>query len=207
MENIHTSWNDFFENYRINIDALYNKNKIVYPLRNEVFKVFEMDINEIKIVLLGQDPYHGENQANGLSFSVNDGIKIPPSLLNIFKEIQNCFPDRNYLFKNGNLDRWFYEEKIFLLNSSLTVERATPNSHTHLWVNFTDDVIKYICENNNNCIFVLLGKIAQSKTEIIGDSSRIIMAPHPSPLSRGFIGSNVFKKIEQKLKCEINWNV
>lgn len=206
MENIHSSWHDFFENYNINIEQLYGKNKNVYPTKSDVFKVFEMDINEIKIVLLGQDPYHGKNQANGLSFSVNDGIKIPPSLLNIFKEIQNCFPERNYKFKNGNLNRWFYEEKIFLLNSALTVEEGNANSHSHLWIHFTNDVIKYISENNEKCIFVLLGKFAQTKQEFIENLNRIVIAPHPSPLSRGFIGSNVFKKIENKIG-EINWNI
>ena len=89
MENIHSSWHDFFKNYNINIEQLYGKNKNIYPTKSDVFKVFEMDINKIKIVLLGQDPYHGKNQANGLSFSVNDGIKIPPSLLNIFKTFYN----------------------------------------------------------------------------------------------------------------------
>jgi uracil-DNA glycosylase len=206
MENIHSSWHDFFENYNINIEQLYGKNKNVYPPQNDVFKVFRMDINEIKIVLLGQDPYHGKNQANGLSFSVNDGIKIPPSLLNIFKEIQNCFPERNYKFKNGNLDRWFYEEKIFLLNSALTVEEGNANSHSHLWTTFTDDVIKYISENNKECIFVLLGKFAQTKKEFIENRDRIITAPHPSPLAKGFIGSNVFKQIENKIG-EVNWNI
>jgi uracil-DNA glycosylase len=168
-----------------------------------------MDVNEIKILLLGQDPYHGPNQACGLSFSVNDGMKIPPSLKNIYKELQNEFPDRNYLFKSGNLERWFKEEKIFLLNSSLSVIEHKPASHMKFWENFTNDVIKYVSEKNKNCIFVLLGNFAKSKQVYIQNENNIITGVHPSPLSanKGFFGSNIFKFIELKLNMQINWNI
>ena len=158
-----------------------------------------MNIHDIKIVLLGQDPYHGLNQANGLSFSVQNEIKIPPSLKNIFKELKLEFPERDYKFTNGNLEKWFEREKIFLLNSSLTVEKGKPASHIKYWVKFTDDVIKYISLHNDKCIFLLLGNYAKSKSNLILNKDNIISAPHPSPLARGFIGSNVFKQIEEKI--------
>jgi len=168
-----------------------------------------MDVNEIKILLLGQDPYHGPNQANGLSFSVNDGIKIPPSLKNIYKELQAEFPERNYEFKSGNLERWFKEEKIFLLNSSLSVIQNKAGSHMNIWKDFTNDVIKYVSEQNKDCIFVLLGNFAKSKQDYILNKNNIVLGVHPSPLSanKGFFGSNIFKIIEEKIGSQINWNI
>ena len=207
MQNIHNSFKELFEKYEIEIDGLYDEETPTYPKKEDVFKVFEMDVMDIKVVLLGQDPYHGPNQANGLSFSVNDKIKIPPSLLNIFKELKRTYPKRNYDFKHGNLNRWFYEEKIFLLNSSLTVKQSNPGSHMDLWANFTDDVITFISDKNKNCIFLLLGKFAQSKDIFILNKENIVSAPHPSPMAKGFIGSNVFKQIDEKLNYEIDWKI
>jgi uracil-DNA glycosylase len=209
MDKIHESWNELFTKYNFDLDNLYNTNNIIYPKKDQVFRVFEMDVNEIKILLLGQDPYHNPNQANGLSFSVNDNIKIPPSLRNIYKEIQSEFPERNYTFTSGNLERWFNEEKIFLLNASLTVIQNKPSSQMSLWNTFTNDVIKYISHNNDKCIFVLLGNFAKSKDNYIGNKDNIIYGVHPSPLSasKGFFGSNIFKLIEEKLGEQINWNI
>jgi uracil-DNA glycosylase len=201
----HKSWNKFFNNNPINLDKFYNSDKTVYPPRELVYKVFEMNIKDIKICILGQDTYYCKNQANGLAFSVNKDIKIPPSLRNIFKEIKNNFSNRNYEFEHGDLTRWFEIEKIFLLNTSLTVEEKKPGSHIPNWKNFTDNVIKYICKKNKNCIFLLLGKYAQGKKDLI-TNNKIIEAPHPSPLARGFIGSEVFIKIEKELNEEINWS-
>jgi uracil-DNA glycosylase len=171
--------------------------------------VFEMDVAEIRILLLGQDPYHNPNQANGLSFSVNDNIPTPPSLKNIYKEIKSEFPERNYEFKTGNLERWFKEEKIFLLNASLSVIKNKPGSQMKLWEEFTNDVIKYIEHHNKHCIFVFLGNFAKTKQGFISNKERIITGVHPSPFSAhsGFFGSNIFKLIEEKLDCQINWNV
>jgi uracil-DNA glycosylase len=207
--NIHKSWNKLFTQYEFDLDILYNSSNKVYPSKENIFKVFEMDVNEIKILLLGQDPFHGPNQANGLSFSVNDGITIPPSLRNIYKELQNEFPDRNYIFKNGNLEKWFSREKIFLLNASLSVIENSPSSHMDIWQEFTDDVIKYVNENNKKCIFVLLGNFAKSKEKYIENKDRVILGVHPSPFSahRGFFGSDIFKNIEIKLGYEIDWNI
>jgi|SaaInlStandDraft_4_1057021.scaffolds.fasta_scaffold07118_5 uracil-DNA glycosylase len=201
----HKSWNKFFDNNPIDLDKFYNNEVNVYPPKELVFKVFEMNVKKIKIIFLGQDTFHGKNQANGLAFSVNKDIKIPPSLRNIFKEIKNNFPDRNYEFEHGDLSRWFKKEKIFLLNTSLTVEEKTPGSHIFYWKNFTDNVIKYICKKNKDCIFLLLGKHAQGKKDLI-TNNKIIEAPHPSPLARGFIGSEVFIKLEEELGEEINWS-
>jgi uracil-DNA glycosylase len=208
MSNIHSSWVPLFDKYKIDIDQFYsNEGIIVYPSKELVYRVFEMDVNEIKIVLLGQDPYHKKDQAHGLSFSVPENIKIPPSLRNIFKELKQEFPDRNYEFKHGNLERWFNDEKIFLLNSSLSVIEGKAGSHMKLWENFTDNIIKYISENNDKCIFLLLGNYAKSKSNFIQNKNNIVSAPHPSPLARGFIGSNVFTSIENILNKKINWNI
>lgn len=209
MENIHISWKKLFSQYRFDLDELFVYGDIIYPEKHNIFKVFEMDVNDIKIVLLGQDPYHNPNQANGLSFSVNTGVPIPPSLKNIYKEIQCNFPERQYTFNSGNLEKWFKKEKIFLLNASLTVIKNDPGSHMSIWEEFTDDVIKYISATNNKCIFVLLGNFAKSKQQYILNKANIIEGVHPSPFSanKGFFGSNIFKKIEEKVGVPIDWNI
>lgn len=218
-ESIHESWLLLFEKHNlINIETKTIKlpfeitNQIdnnikIYPPENQIFRIFEMDLDTIEIVLLGQDPYHGPNQAHGLSFSVSDGIKIPPSLKNIYKELQRTFPERNYEFNSGNLEKWFYREKIFLLNASLSVIDGKAGSHMKLWKDFTDDIIKYIAEHNKKCIFLLFGNFAKEKEKFIEDKSRILSCPHPSPLARGFIGSKIFKKVEEKLEKTIDWNI
>lgn len=208
--NFDISWHELIKQHEENLLLAIDKsnNCISYPPSNLIFRVFSMPINQIKIVLLGQDPYHKLGQATGLSFSCNNEKKLQPSLNNIFKEIINEFPERNYTFKTGDLTRWFTEEKIFLLNSALTVEEGKPMSLMHLWETFTDDVIKYIANNNENCIFVLLGKHAQNKEKYINDENRIIKCIHPSPLSayRGFFNSNLFIDIETKIG-KVNWEI
>ena len=197
-------WLPLFNKHNIDVDELYNEN--VYPPKELIFRVFEMDVKNIKVVILGQDPYHAPGQAHGLSFSVPSNVtKIPPSLKNIFKELKLEFPERKYEFTSGNLEKWFYNEKIFLLNSSLSVKQGAPGSHMKIWENFTNDVIKYISENNNTCVFLLLGNYAKSKEAFIKNKNNIVSAPHPSPLARGFIGSNVFQKIESILNETIDW--
>ena len=207
MSTYHESWKPLLDNFICNIDDIYSSSEIVYPLKHNLLRVFEMDIREINVVLLGQDPYHRPGQADGLSFSVTNGIKIPPSLRNIYKELQNEFPERNYKFISGNLEQWFYREKIFLLNSSLSVIKGKPGSQMKIWEGFTNDVIKFISEQNDQCVFLLLGNFAKEKESFISSKERIIKGVHPSPLaaSRGFFGSNIFKNIEKILNKEINW--
>jgi uracil-DNA glycosylase len=216
--NIHESWYPLFEKWSTQLESLledvYNPvNKIpTFPEREQVFKVFKSPVPEIKCVLLGQDCYHSAGQAMGLAFSVPPNIKIPPSLVNIFKELQIEFPERGYVFTNGNISLRAAREGIFLLNAALSVRQAAPLSHIKRWEAFTDDVIRFILENNSNCIFLLLGNYAKDKHKIIskicqdGDS-RIIKSVHPSPLSAhaGFFNSGIFTQVENKLGCIINW--
>ena len=205
MYAIHDSWTKLFDQYDIDIDEIYEIGE-VYPPKELVFRVFEMDVKEIRIVFLGQDPYHGPNQAHGLSFSVPDNEKIPPSLKNIFKELIFEFPERNYDFKTGNLEQWCKREKIFLLNSSLTVQKGQAGSDMSIWEDFTNEVIKFISEQNNECVFLLLGNYAKSKSVFIKNNSKIVTEVHPSPLARGFIGSKVFERVEHVLRQRVNWS-
>lgn len=212
-ENIHSSWNPLFERWKDKIDKIleecYEYPSPIYPPREQVFRVFEMSVDEIQIVLLGQDPYHKKGQANGFAFSVNKDIKTPPSLANIYKELAIEYPERNYYFKHGDLSQWFYREKIFLLNASLTVMESSASIFMKQWKPFTDDVIKFIYEHNNHCIFLLLGDFAKEKAKVIDDNNRIVTGIHPSPLSayRGFFESNIFKKIEEKVGHTIDWSI
>ena len=180
---------------------------ITYPPRDLVFRVFTMSLYDIKVVLLGQDPYHGKGQAMGLAFSCYDDMKRQPSLRNIFKEINNCFPERNYKFESDNLSRWHDDEGIFLLNVALTVEEGVAGSYVEEWREFINEVIKYIATYNETCVFLLLGKPAQAKSNFIPDKTRILSYGHPSPLNRNkdFIGKDVFKTVEEKVG-EINWS-
>ena len=207
------SWKPFFDKLNekipsINLDQLYSsEEKPVYPEKENVYRVFEMDVTKIKVVLLGQDPYHGPNQAHGLSFSVPTGVKIPPSLRNIYKELQNEFPERNYNFVSGNLEQWFYREKIFLLNASLTVVEGKAGSHIKQWETFTNSVIEFISVQNPSCVFLLLGNFAKSKEKYISNKENIVNGVHPSPLSayNGFFNSNIFIKVEELLNEKIDW--
>jgi uracil-DNA glycosylase len=209
MNTYHESWKPLFEQFEFDIDQLYTEKEDVYPKREHLFRVFEMDVREIRLLLLGQDPYHGTDQAHGLSFSVPDGIKIPPSLRNIYKELQNEYPERNYIFKSGNLEQWFYKEKIFLLNSSLSVIKGKPGSMMNIWEDFTNETIKFVSEQNPNCVFLLLGNFAKAKKCFINNKERIIEGVHPSPMaaSNGFFGSNIFIKVEEKLNEKIDWSI
>jgi uracil-DNA glycosylase len=214
FSNIHPSWMPIFNKHFDLIQSIFeqieNSEPIkVYPPKDKIFKVFEMDVNDIKLVLLGQDSYHGFGQANGLSFSVDKNVKIPPSLSNIYKELKDTYPHKDFNFNHGDLSRWFYEEKIFLLNCGLCVYEGKPGTFLSKWTPFTDDIIQFISENNTNCLFLLLGNYSIKKMDFIQDKNRCITGVHPSPLSayRGFIGSKIFKKIDEKLGYEINWMI
>lgn len=175
----------------------------VYPPKEEVMSAFySVAYKDVKIVILGQDPYHGPGQAHGMSFSVKKGIPHPPSLRNIFKELESDIGCQ--VPKDGYLMKWA-QQGVFLLNTVLTVRQSEANSHKGQgWEQFTDAVIKKLAEREEPIIFVLWGKPAQTKRAIIekhGQQHFILQAPHPSPLSahRGFFGSKPFSKINEKL--------
>ncbi len=188
--------------------------KVIYPKSSDVFAAFEhTPLESIKVVILGQDPYHGPNQANGLSFSVSKGVKIPPSLLNIFKELENEYDDF-IRPKHGNLQTWA-RQGVLLLNTVLTVEQGHAHSHKNLaWEAFTDEVIKTIDHERDGIIFLLWGAHAQKKGKIIDRQKHFVLkAPHPSPLSahRGFFGCNHFAETNELLRKQersmINWKI
>ena len=189
------------------------KNKTIYPKQNEVFNAFRYtDFKDIKVVILGQDPYHGPNQAEGLSFSVSNEVQKPPSLQNIFKELES---DLKIPFPKHNSLKPWAKEGVLLLNAVLTVEEHNPTSHKdHGWEKFTDEVIKIINTKNTPVVFILWGAYARNKKKLITNYIRyIIESPHPSPFSahNGFFGSKPFSKTNEFLKSqglkEINWRV
>ena len=205
---MHSSWEEIFNNYP-KIDELNNMikkideqrlTKTIYPPKEQVFRVFDLALEDIKVVILGQDPYHNPDQACGLSFSVNDGVPLPKSLINIYKELHDDLGIKPA--KTGNLESWF-NQGVFLLNVVLTVEKNSPASHSKMgWENFTDYIIENISEKNENVVFVLWGTYARSKNKLIDSSKhKIIESAHPSPLSayRGFFGSKVFSQINSYL--------
>jgi uracil-DNA glycosylase len=204
MYNTHKSWNNLFNEYNFYLESIYTDKTYVYPKKDDVFRIFKMDVNKIKVVILAQDPYHTQDVADGLAFSSK--ISIQPSLRNIFKELQIEFPKRNYNFKHGDLSKWVENENIFLLNCSLTVVKSSPGSHMNIWKEFTDDVIRYIDKNNDKCVFLLLGNFAKDKANLITNKNNIITAVHPSPFSahNGFFNSGIFLKIEDKIRSQIN---
>lgn len=210
---IHHKWQPLFDKWnnklKTVLDEVYNlaNNYETYPAKENVFKAFEIDPTIIKIAMIFQDPYHGPNQAMGLAVSVPQDVKIPPSLVNIFKELKIEYPERNYNFKHGDLTLWMERESIFLLNCALTVKRSAASSHISKWQDFTNDAIRYLVEQNSTTVFLLLGNYAKEKAKIIKDDTRCIKGVHPSPLSAhsGFFNSNIFKQIETKIGTQVNW--
>lgn len=177
------------------------RDKTIFPPKKDVFKAMRLtDYDKIKVVIIGQDPYHGTGEAEGLSFSVQDGVRKPPSLKNIFKELHD---DLGYNEpKSGSLIKWA-NEGVLLLNSILTVEKDKPLSHKKLgWERFTDEVIRKINEKETPVVFILWGNFARSKKDLITNSKHyIIESPHPSPFSAryGFFGSKPFSKTNRFL--------
>jgi uracil-DNA glycosylase len=181
-----------------------------FPPKNQIFRAIELTpFEEVKVVIIGQDPYHNDNQANGLCFSVSDKVKAPPSLKNIFKELED---DLGIKKTSNELEMWA-KQGVLLLNATLTVRAHEANSHKDLgWGQFTDFIIKEISDKKENVVFVLWGAFAQKKAGLIDASKHfIIQSVHPSPLSarKGFFGSRPFSKInqflEEKGKEPINW--
>lgn len=183
----------------------------VYPAAKNIFNAFEhTPFDKVKVVIIGQDPYHGPNQAHGLSFSVPDGVKIPPSLVNIYKEIEAETGKK--MPASGNLTRWA-DQGILLLNATLTVEASKAASHQgNGWEEFTDAVIRELNEKGEHIVFLLWGAPAQRKGRFIDRNKHLVLeSPHPSPLSayRGFFGNNHFTKTNEYLvahnQAPIEW--
>ncbi len=216
---LENSWDkvlkDEFEKdyFKILTSVLHEKylNCSIFPPSKLVFNALELcPFEQIKVVILGQDPYHGRDQAHGLSFSVQDEIKLPPSLKNIYKEIANDLGKE--LPQSGNLERWA-RQGVLLLNATLTVEEGKPGSHQGIgWETFTDTVIKKISDEKEHVVFLLWGNYARAKKILINSDKHLILeAPHPSPFSAytGFFGSRHFSQTNKYLKehnlREIDW--
>ncbi len=187
--------------------------KVIYPPGKLIFNAFDCTpFNKVKVVIIGQDPYHNAGQAHGLSFSVPDGVAPPPSLVNIFKELRDDLDIP--IPHTGNLEKWA-KQGVLLLNASLTVEANTPMSHSQLgWHHFTDEVIKHISSDKDNVVFMLWGKFAQNKEALIDTSKhKVLKAAHPSPFSahNGFFGCGHFSKTNNWLKEQgekpIDWSL
>ena len=218
---LNASWkevlmNEFDENYFKKLTEFvqneYNT-KTIYPPQSEIFSAFDFTpFENVKVVILGQDPYHGEGQANGLSFSVADGIKLPPSLRNIYKELKDDVGIE--ISTSGNLESWA-KQGVLLLNATLTVEATKAGSHQKKgWETFTDAVIQKLSDQKENLVFILWGAYAQKKgAKIDRNKHFVIESAHPSPLGayRGFWGSKPFSKTNDFLKSKnlqpINWEI
>jgi uracil-DNA glycosylase len=217
---LHESWNkhlkdEFQKDYMIDLEHFLNEqlnlDKIIYPKEDDIFNALNTTpLSELKVVIIGQDPYHGENQAHGLSFSVNHGIKVPPSLRNMYKELE-----QDTKFKvpdHGNLIKWA-EQGVLLLNNVLTVEKSAAGSHQKKgWEKFTDQIIELINSKKENIVFILWGAPAQKKAKKVDSEKHLVLkSPHPSPLSsyRGFFGSKHFSKCNNYLSSkglkQIDW--
>jgi uracil-DNA glycosylase len=201
----------YFQNIVTFLKTEKMANRTIYPPGALIFNAFNTTpFENVKVVILGQDPYHGPGQAHGLCFSVSNGVQPPPSLVNIFKELQSdvgvAIPD------HGNLTKWA-EQGVLLLNASLTVRAAEPMSHSQIgWAEFTDNVIKRISEEKEHVVFILWGKFAGAKQVLIDETKHLVLkAAHPSPLSAysGFFGCRHFSKANEYLmrngKDPINW--
>jgi len=187
------------------------RTQTVFPPGKEIFRAFDScDFDDAKVVIIGQDPYHGPGQANGMCFSVRDGVRMPPSLVNIFKEIHEDLGKP--IPKSGDLERWA-QQGVLLLNATLTVRASTPGSHQNKgWEEFTDAVIRTLSAEKENIVFLLWGAYAQKKGEVIDRNKHLVlMSAHPSPFSadRGFFGCKHFSKANEYLKSkglkEIEW--
>lgn len=218
---ISNDWQDFFaeqqrQSYFARLAAFVAKQRneadAVFPAESDVYNAFRLTpVSSVKVVILGQDPYHGPSQAHGLSFSVPDGIKFPPSLRNVFKQLS--LEDSDYQIPlSGDLSAWG-KQGVLLLNTVLTVNQAMPNSHANQgWEVFSDNVIAHINSQCSGVVFMLWGKYAQSKASLIDANKHcVLIAPHPSPLSahRGFFGCNHFTLancyLAQQGKGKIDW--
>ena len=215
---MHDSWKPFlkaefekpyFKELAEFLHEAYSK-KTIFPKKSDVFRAFSTDLDKVTVVILGQDPYHTPGAAHGLAFSVPDNAPIPPSLINIYKEIDSDLGQHQN--KTGNLSAW-QDQGVLLLNNVLTVEAHLAGSHRGIgWETFTENVIKYLNETRPHLVFILWGRDARTKKSLIDTKKHLIIeSAHPSPLSarNGFFGSKPFSKCNAALKSwglsEINW--
>ena len=218
--NIEKSWKealrdvfekDYFQTLTKFVKQEY-KEKTIFPAAQNIFRAFNLcPVDKVSVVIIGQDPYHEENQANGLAFSVNPGETLPPSLRNIYKELELDL-GKKFSDRDGDLTRWA-EQGVFLINSVLTVQAHQAGSHSnHGWEKFTDDVIKFLNKAKQHIVYILWGNYAKKKCDIIDRTKNLVLtSAHPSPLSasRGFFYNNFFSKTNAYLhangKNEIVW--
>jgi uracil-DNA glycosylase len=217
---IHPSWKsvlgkEFSKPYFAKLQGFVKSEYVsetVYPEKKNIFRAFERcPFDKLKVVILGQDPYHGEGQANGLCFSVSEGVKSPPSLRNIFKEVSSDLGMDTPV--SGNLDRWA-DQGVLLLNATLTVRASQAGSHQKKgWEHFTDAVVKEISDKKDDVVFLLWGNYAKNKGAVIDqDKHHVLSSPHPSPFSAhsGFLGNKHFSKTNEYLelirKDAIDWS-
>ncbi len=220
LVNIHDSWHkelkeEFEKEYFLELMHFLKEernNDRVFPQESKMYSAFDFTpFNEVKVVILGQDPYHGPGQAHGLCFSVPEGIKVPPSLVNIYKELHSDIGMQ--IPRHGNLEEWA-KQGVFLLNATLTVRAHTAGSHQKKgWEQFTDKVVSTISNNSENVVFLLWGRYAQAKSSLIDETKHLILnSVHPSPLSayNGFYGCKHFSKTNEFLEAKsietIDWN-
>jgi uracil-DNA glycosylase len=203
----------YFQQIPLHLKTEKSQGKTIYPPGRLIFNAFNTTpIDKIKVVIIGQDPYHGPNQAHGLCFSVQNGVPPPPSLINIFKELQDDIGMA--IPRHGNLTKWA-EQGVFLLNASLTVRAGEPMSHSKIgWASFTDSVIKKISDHRKHVVFLLWGKFAQDKRILIDETKHLILkSAHPSPLSAyaGFFGCKHFSKANAYLMSKgidpVDWSL
>lgn len=203
---------DYFKNIAMFLNKEYRE-KTIFPPKSNILRAFKLtDYDNVKVVILGQDPYHGINEANGLAFSVSKGVRLPPSLQNIYKELYNDLGIT--VSTNGDLEKWA-REGVLLLNSVFTVEKDKPASHKNIgWEQFSDEVIKKVNEKNTPVVFILWGSFAKSKAKYITNPIHLVItSPHPSPFSAysGFFGSKPFSRTNEFLRKnnikEIDWKI
>ena len=204
----------YFEQLTKFVKEEYKKG-VVYPAPKNIFRAFDLcPFDKVKVVVLGQDPYHGHKQANGLCFAVGEGVDLPPSLQNMYKELESDIPleQGSTLLKTGDLERWA-KQGVLLLNATLTVRAGVANSHQGRgWEQFTDAAIKALSEQREHLVFILWGNYARAKGAHIDRAKHLVIeSPHPSPLSahRGFFGSKPFSKtnayLQKTAQTPINW--
>lgn len=204
---------DYFKRILTFLSREISKGKVIFPAKADIFNAFKYtDLNNLKVVILGQDPYHNYNQAHGLAFSVQKGVAIPPSLQNIYRELARSIPDFK-IPNHGCLINWA-RQGVFLLNTTLTVEAHKANSHKDIgWETFTDAVISKISDYKSNVVFMLWGAHARKKKCLVDSSKHLILeTTHPSPLSahRGFLGCNHFVECNNYLlkyyNSKVDWS-